>query len=272
MAYPYLKQASIDIIKNLQDSRVIIDSGAFTAWKAGKTIDINEYCSFIKNLPFEPWKYFMLDVIGDPNKTKKNYEVMLGQGLHPIPIFTRGDDLTELDNYYKTSDIVGVGGLVGTKGNNGFVKGIMEKINGRKVHLLGFTKADFISYYRPYMCDSSSWAMTLLYGTIKLYVGKGKFKSISKKDCIKKPTKEIIDLLEWYGEDYKLLQYAKQWKNSGRGDSVIERLATKSYPLFQYDIHKNFNTKYFLAVASELQIQLLYQGFKFWKDKGIIKL
>jgi hypothetical protein len=214
----------------------------------------------------------MLDVIGDPIKTKKNYDIMLRQGLNPIPIFTRGDDIKELDEYYKTSDIVGIGGLVGTKGNNGFVKGIMEKINGRKCHWLGFTRADFISYYKPYMCDSSSWAMTLLYGTIKLYVGKGKFKSVSKKDCIKKPAKEIIDLLEWYGEDYKLLQYAKQWKNSGRGDSIIERLATKSYPLFQYDIHKNFNTKYFLALSSEWQIRLLYQGFKFWKEKGIIKL
>jgi hypothetical protein len=122
------------------------------------------------------------------------------------------------------------------------------------------------------MCDSSSWAMTLLYGTIKLYMGKGKFKSVSKKDCIKKPAKEIIDLLDRYGEDYKLLQYSKQWKNSGRGDSIIERLTTKSYPLFQYDIHKNFNTKYFLALSSEMQIRLLYQGFKFWKDKGIIKL
>jgi hypothetical protein len=272
IAYPYLKKPCIDEIKDLSDSRVIIDSGAFTAWKAGKVIDINEYCSFIKNLPFEPWKYFMLDVIGDPIKTKKNYDIMLRQGLNPIPIFTRGDDIKELDEYYKTSDIVGIGGLVGTKQNKGFVKGIMEKVKGRKVHWLGFANSKYISYYKPYMCDSSSWASPLQFKSLNIYYGKGIFKTISKIDCIKKPTKEIIDLLEWYGEDYKLLQFEKQWVNSGRNESILERATTKSYSLFQYDIHKNFNTKYFLAISNLVDLKRLYKGFKFWKSKGVIKI
>lgn len=272
IAYPYLKKPCMDEIKLLSDSRVVIDSGAFTAWKAGKVIDINEYCSFIKNLPFEPWKYFMLDVIGDPIKTKKNYEIMLRQGLNPIPIFTRGDDIKELDEYYKTSDIVGIGGLVGTKQNRGFVKGIMEKVKGRKVHWLGFTNANYISYYKPYMCDSSSWVSPLKFGCLKIYTGKGEFKTVAKIDCIKKPSKEIEDLIKAYGEDPQLLKYSSQWVNSGKGDSVMEKITMKSFPLFQYDINKNFNTKYFLAVASSLQIRLLHQGFKFWKNKGVIKL
>jgi len=38
-----------------------------------------------------------------------------------VPIFTRGEDPSVLDDYYKTSDVVGIGGLVGTQGNKGFV-------------------------------------------------------------------------------------------------------------------------------------------------------
>jgi len=127
VAFPYMKPEVVEQIRKLRHARILVDSGAFTAWKAGKSVDLDEYCRFIEALGDLPWRYFMLDVVGDPAATMKNYEIMLNRGFNPIPIFTRGEDPSVLEDYYKTSDVVGVGGLVGTRGNRGFVKGIMEK-------------------------------------------------------------------------------------------------------------------------------------------------
>jgi hypothetical protein len=158
IAYPYLtKQLLAQVKSELPRTRFLLDSGAFTAWKAGTKIELDDYCNFIEGLDFQPWRYFTLDVIGDPKATLKNYDAMLKRGFNPVPIFTRGDSLAALEHYYRTSDLVGVGGLVGTRGNKGFVNGIMKKIGKRRVHLLGFTRLDFLKTYRPYMCDTSSW-------------------------------------------------------------------------------------------------------------------
>ncbi len=153
VAYPYINKMMIETVTEHEGSiRWLVDSGAFTAWKAGKEVSIDAYCKFIEGLPVAPWRYFTLDVIGNPKASMANYEVMLKRGFNPIPIFTRGEDPSVLDEYYKTSDVVGVGGLVGTKGNKGFVNGIMKHVGGRKVHWLGFTNAEYIKHYKPPIC------------------------------------------------------------------------------------------------------------------------
>jgi hypothetical protein len=70
MAFPYIKP---DVLRFFQERRnelrILIDSGAFTAWKSGKTISVDDYCKFIESLPVKPWRYFTLDVVGDPKGT-----------------------------------------------------------------------------------------------------------------------------------------------------------------------------------------------------------
>jgi phosphoribosylglycinamide formyltransferase-1 len=181
VAYPYMNQRMIDLLVSAGSSlRFNLDSGAFTAWKAGKQIGLDEYCRFLEGLPIKPWRYFTLDVIGDPGETLRNYETMLARGFKPVPIFTRGEDPSVLEQFYKTSEVVGIGGLVGTPRNRGFVKAIMKHIGDRKVHWLGFTDFNFVKTFRPYMCDSSSWESAARYGALKLYMGGGRFKGIKK--------------------------------------------------------------------------------------------
>ena len=261
VAYPYLNQQMIDLLKEVGPSlRFTLDSGAFTAWKAGKPIQLDDYCRFLEQLPIKPWRYFALDVIGDPEGTQRNYETMLARGFKPVPIFTRGEDPSVLDEFYKTSDVVGIGGLVGTPGNHGFVKGIMRHVGKRMVHWLGFTDLDFIKVYRPFMCDSSSWESGARYGGLKLYMGQGQFKSIKKSQFQQRPPQAILDRIKWLGVDPYSLAQVNNWYG---GYSASRTLCARSAVAMSVDVERNLGTKLFLAIAAGIGLDLVINGFRY---------
>ena len=262
IAYPYFQKTPDAYIKSLNrvngKFRFLLDSGAFTAWKAGNEIHIDDYCNFVENLKIKPWRYFTLDKIGDPIGTQKNYEIMLKRGFNPIPIFTRGESLSVLEDFYKTSDVVGIGGLVGTQKNKGFVRGIMRHVGKRMVHWLGFTDIQFLKYFKPYMCDSSTWESGARYGTLRLYLGKGKFVSINKQEFKDKPKKNILDRIKWLGVAPYIMSKVDSWHG---GNSYSRSLCARSGVALSVDIEKNIKTKLFLATATPLAVDLLVDGF-----------
>ena len=155
----------IEALSNFQKEfpnrfRFLLDSGAFTAFNSGKTITLDEYCKFLESLPFKPWRYFALDVIGNPEGTDRNYEIMRARGFNPVPIVTYGDNLKKVEDLYKSTDFVGFGGLVGLSKDERIwaVNEITKAVKGRKAHLLGFTQFDSLKRFKPYCCDSSSWS------------------------------------------------------------------------------------------------------------------
>jgi hypothetical protein len=241
-----MKNDVIQILKdNQNDIRFLLDSGAFTAWKAGKPIHLDDYCRFIESLPFKPWRYFTLDVIGDPHASLKNYETMLKRGFNPIPIFTRGEDIKMIDEYYKTSDVVGIGGLVGTPGNKGFVKGIMNVIGNRKVHWLGFTEKNFVKHFKPFSCDSSSLTMAGRFASVELFDKKnGQWIKIGKDTFIVKPKPEIKTLIESYGFNITTFSQKSNWHEPV---GLSMKLSFKSHVRASIEYHKRLNVFYFLA-------------------------
>lgn len=264
VAYPYMKKDILEELKVTRDLRLLIDSGAFTAWKAGSSINVDDYCTFLESLGSLPWRYFMLDVIGDPAATMKNYELMLKRGFKPIPIFTRGESVSVLEDYYKTSDVVGIGGLVGTRGNKGFVKGIMKHVGDRKVHWLGFSGLPFINAYRPYMCDSSSWASSVRFGSLTVTGPMLKETRIDRKKFNLLPSAEMFNIFRIYNEDIKSMAKRSEWTNSGVGRTTLERMAVKSGARRMKDIETIYDTKFFLAVSHVWQVRLMSWGYDFW--------
>lgn len=259
MAYPYIKPDVLRFfVERKSEIRVLIDSGAFTAWKAGTSISVDDYCRFIESLPIKPWRYFTLDVIGDPHGTLKNYEIMLKRGFKPVPIFTRGEDPSLLEEYYKTSEVVGIGGLVGTEKNKGFVKGIMGKVNGRKVHWLGFTNLAFLKVFKPYMADSSTWEMGARYASCSLYLGRGlPLVQITKKalgNQLRDPA--IVQAIQRYGFNPNDLLKPENW-NGGR--SITRRLGAKSMRQLSDDVGEKIGTNLFLAAATRYAAELLLE-------------
>lgn len=268
VAYPYITPEIIALIQEgQQDIRFLVDSGAFTAWKAGKPVQLDDYCRFIETLPVTPWRYFTLDVIGDPHGTMHNYETMLARGFNPVPIFTRGEDISVLEDYYKTSEVVGIGGLVGTQGNKGFVNGIMEKVADRKVHWLGFTRADFIRHYRPYMCDASSWESGARYGTAQIYMGRGNFAKVSRTEFAQRPDSKILSRIKQLGVEADEMRFEQSWRG---GDSLCRRLCATSGVAYSLDVQKNLGTLMFCAAAASLGARLLYDGFHALRERNLL--
>jgi hypothetical protein len=264
VAVPYLNSSMAQaLVKHQHEIRFVLDSGAYTAWKAGKATSIDDYCKFIDNLPIKPWRYFLLDVIGNPDATIKNYEIMLQRGYKPVPIFTRGEDPSVLEDFYKTSDVVGIGGLVGTRGNKGFVNGIMKHVGKRKVHWLGFTRTEYVLHYKPYMCDSSSYASSLVFGSVNIYVGRGKFVTCQRRDFATRPSQEILDALRLYGLDPSTFAKRAEWVNSGRYRNAIEHLTYRSAVWANREVEKASGTRIFFAIVSDHHLYAMVHGLNF---------
>lgn len=259
VAYPYVNAPMLEALQSCGPQlRFLLDSGAFTAWKAGKPIQLDDYCRFLDALPVKPWRYFSLDVVGDPEATLRNYETMLRRGYTPVPIFTRGEDPSVLEDFYKTSDVVGIGGLVGTRGNRGFVRGIMKRIGARKVHWLGFTNLDFLRVFRPYMCDSSSWESGARYGAISLYMGRGRFKRFNRQGFAEKPDNAVLQRIRDLGVDPYSLAREQGWRG---GRSPARTLCARSGVALSVDVGRHLGTRMFLAVTTGMSLELIARGF-----------
>lgn len=263
VAYPYAKPKMLDCLSSIQkegQSQIIIDSGAFTAWKANKPIHIDDYCKFIESLPFKPFRYFALDVIGDPKGTLENYEIMLKRGFNPVPVFTRGEDPSVLDDYYKTSDVVAIGGLVGTYKNKGYVKYLMKHINERRVHLLGFTDINYVKIFKPYSCDSSTLEMSARFAMLSLFDEKrAVWMKANKSDFIKQPPDCMMDVIKSYGINPRDLAQNANWNG---GLSLSRRMNFRSHVRASLAYKRNLNVMYFLALTTELAVNLANEEYK----------
>ena len=252
VAYPYMSQVKIDLIRqNSGVIRFLLDSGAFTAQQLGKKISLDEYCKFIESLPFEPWKYFTLDVIGNPEKTIRNYETMLARGFKPVPILTQGESFSVMDEFWKTSDVVGVGGLVDVplKEKQRFIYKVMKHSNGRRVHWLGFTNDQFVKHFRPYMCDSSAFTGADRFGQLMIYQGNGRYKMLKKSEFSKKPDEaDLRKIASWGFNPYEL----KSIRNWHGGEALSSKISARSYVEKSCDYEKNLSVKLFLAAAADL--------------------
>lgn len=260
VAWPYLKPDLIAMLReHRQHIRLLVDSGAFTAWKAGKVLRVGEYCDFIRSIQDIAWRYFALDVIGDPAGTRSNLDEMVRQGLRPVPIFTRGEDIGELDHLKAVSDIVAIGGLVGTKGNKGFVKGLMKYIQPSETHWLGFTNTQFVSYYKPYSCDSSSWEMGGRYARFQLYMGKGLFVPLTRADFVKMPPAKIVNGIKSYQMDPSDFSKKENWKG---GHGVARVCGGRSIVRYSIELQKHMGTYHFMALTTPYALGLLLDAYK----------
>lgn len=146
------------------NSRLFLDSGAFSVDSRGATIDINEYCDFIKQN--EPWYevYAALDVIGDWRGTAKNLDIMMGKGLKPLPVFHEGSPWHELERLSRDYEYIALGRLQGVrqKGRSTFRAWLDEAFLRMqpnwpvKVHLFGITSQWVLERYPCYSADSST--------------------------------------------------------------------------------------------------------------------
>lgn len=168
--------------------RICLDSGAFSAWKKGTSIDIDEYIVYIKRNLHLLDTYINLDVIpGIPNekrtqkqveesarKSRDNLLYMKKQGLSPIPVYHWGEDpkwlrlLLEDKEPYVAIGVPGVSrqALIPWLDR---VFTILTDNEGKpltKVHGLGVFKPGLMFRFPWYSVDATSWILQAANGRI----------------------------------------------------------------------------------------------------------
>lgn len=283
IAYPYFSDDTMAFLKSQDPSsfRLIIDSGAFTAWNTGKPVSFEGYCQFLKSIPRE-WNFraVQMDVYGDAEASYENLKRMQDLGFNDVmPVFTRGETVERLEEFYTMTDYIMFGGIAFGADNKSYIKWFNEQNRGRKVHWLGFTNIEFIKAFRPESVDSSSAMSAARYATLSVYSKGGKLKNLSKKDFAARPKQEYIDALQRVGFDLgqiKMLGQAEAWRgncsqqsfSTGRGIASYMNVANHVYRMVQ--VERRLGTKIYQAVATRQYCESLFYTHKFLSSRGTI--
>lgn len=162
--------------KDLVCGRMLIDSGAFTAFTTGRVIHLDEYAEFLEHWQGS-WDHAMtLDVIGDPEKTAAQTRVLHMRGIPVMPVFTKGGTLADFDAMVKDVGYVAVGGTVGlgTKHQCARVTMLQRRALdlGGGIHALGVGALSTLRQAKPYSADASSISGAFRFGTVVYFTGR----------------------------------------------------------------------------------------------------
>lgn len=180
-SYHYVgSQKYVDAMR-ANGASIFLDSGAFSAYTLGVTIDLPTYCEYIKRnsdiLRVEDGVRMasVLDGIGDPLQTYRNQLAMEELGAKPLPCFHAGEDERYLEWYVQRYEYITLGGMVGSSSKQLCVwldrmwERYLTDGSGRprlKVHGFGITAIPIMERYPWYSVDSSSWIQSAAFGSI----------------------------------------------------------------------------------------------------------
>lgn len=172
----------------------MVDSGAFSVWKSGASVNLDEYISFCKKYEEDLQVIVALDVIPgsaeeeeEPTKEAiqkackegwENYLKMLSAGLPKekvVPVFHQLDDWEWLERYLNfgvpyigLSPRKNAGRITERQWLDQCMKYVCDSEGNPKVKLHGFgvMKISFLQRYPWYSCDSTTWKRHAMYGAL----------------------------------------------------------------------------------------------------------
>lgn len=163
VSFVYLKQW----LKNRHDYDVrdwVMDSGAFSAFKSGKHIDLQEFVDVVLELQaVDPTlvEVFGLDVIDSWEDGLRNVEEMWRQGVEAIPTYHKGepeDVLSYLGETYPKIAVSGTGGVPMHRNEKiRFFSQCISRVWPCKVHGFAVVDAACLRAVPFHSVDSSSW-------------------------------------------------------------------------------------------------------------------
>jgi len=172
--------------------KILLDSGAYSAWTLGIKIKPSKYIEYVKANLHLLELYVSLDVIpgergrrsADPDrieraakKSYRNHQIMKDEGLTPTPVFHQDDRFYWLDRYLTDGETYIALAPHGVHAHNiiGWLDQCFMHIGNAKVkvHGLGVSSAFLLRRYPFTSVDSNTWAQQAGHGQIlvPLYVG-----------------------------------------------------------------------------------------------------
>lgn len=163
--------SAVKRFKDMPDVSIMIDSGAFSLWNSGVTIDINKYLDACLQVKKSDYIYVSLDVIPTTNSSKieiqkcadKGFEnyLFLKQHLpNVLPVFHYGEHFDNLKRYMEYTDYIGISPANDTSPTikEQYIKKCMYYTGITiKTHAFGFSNLRVLRKYPVYSCDSISY-------------------------------------------------------------------------------------------------------------------
>lgn len=183
--------------------KVFLDSGAFSAFTQGVSIDIGKYCDYIhENADIIEFPS-VLDAIGDYKGTYHNQMEMERRGVRPLPCFHYGEPTEVLEHYVANYEYITIGGMVpiSTPQLRIWLDRLwadhLTHADGTpkvKVHGFGLTSLPLMFRYPWYSVDSSTWVQWAANGMI-LVPGRAGQVDVSNKSSRRKQRGQHLDSL-----------------------------------------------------------------------------
>lgn len=153
------------------NANILIDSGAFSLWKSGKTLDVEAYKDFCLSLP-QNFTFISLDVIPQTGSSQKDIDICCEKGWENylylkkyiknlMPVYHYGDKLLWLKKYATENPcLLGVSPAndTGEPTKREFLRETYRTIGTSvKTHLLGYSSFEGLRLFPAYSCDSISY-------------------------------------------------------------------------------------------------------------------
>jgi hypothetical protein len=280
VSYAFLKDspALAQAVLSAPGLELLLDSGAFTALNAGHEILLADYVEFLHRWKQNLFGYLALDKLQDPAQTDANLRVMLAEGLKPVPIHVYGDDGARMDELFEYSDWVALGGLRRPHRGSAPLTYLRQKMlwaKGRKVHWLGYVRADALRAFSPYSADCSSFASGVRYGQVHIYAGRGEWRSFTfpEVDAQKSYLRsDVRRLLDDYDVPVERFVDGRYWRNGVRSAGISNRdcvamvLPCRSWVRYVMELKREIGVRLFIASIPGSLPHVL-DAFAWWKGK-----
>lgn len=176
-----------------QDACVLLDSGAFSAWRLGSPIDLGAYCEYVREHLPSLSAHIVLDVIGSVDGTRANLLEMRRRGLDPLPVFhSDREPLSVWEQILEeNTGYVCLGGLAlerpGVDGLRARLDRCWRQVERHwpvKVHGLGVMTQWMVEEYPFYSVDSASAIMGAGMGRVMRFSDTGTFSANGWRDDV----------------------------------------------------------------------------------------
>lgn len=260
-SYHYIHKESA-VAKIRRDGvKVFLDSGAFSAFSQGVTIDIGKYCDYIhRNADIIEFPS-VLDAIGDCDATWYNQQEMERRGVTPLPCYHYGEPTEVLDYYISKYPYITIGGMVpiSTPQLRIWLDRIWDEHlthpDGTpkvKVHGFGLTSLPLMFRYPWYSVDSSTWVQWAANGMI-LIPGKAGQVDVSNKSSRRKQRNQHLDSvssIETFAIETEIRSYGGD--PDRLRDLYYARWAWNAWAFPEYAKSKNYEGDKFTTIEQRL--------------------